>query len=182
MLYSKNFCVSLHIDFVLSLFAVLVLFHFSCSKAIMPEHISTFENAGQTLSQCSLEQLFSLLLEVLLVSWRIKEEDLVIHGLRLVCQTTQYSALCGHSFHSVLDQQTKKLLALRGELGFYYINIFMPAAFFPEDLFQWNRLALWVQQGVVSDEKAGNKSSNPQKVTDSAPTEVIYQKSEQKFH
>lgn len=73
----------------------------------MPEHISTFENAGQTLSQCSLEQLFSLLLEVLLVSWRIKEEDLVIHGLRLVCQTTQYSALCGHSFHSVLDQQTK---------------------------------------------------------------------------
>lgn len=58
----------------------------------------------------------------------------------------------------------------------------MPAAFFPEGLFQWNRLALWVQQGVVSDEKAGNKSSNPQKVTDSAPTEVIYQKSEQKFH
>lgn len=136
MLYSKNFCISLPVDFVLSLFAVLVLFNFSCSNAIMPEHISTFENAGQTPPQCSLKQLFSLLLEVLLVSWRMKEEDLVIHGLRLVCQTTQYSALCGHSFHSVLGQQTNKLWALRGELGFYYINIFMPVAVFPDGLFQ----------------------------------------------
>lgn len=34
----------------------------------MPEHISTSENVGQTPPQGSVEQLFSLLLEVLFAS------------------------------------------------------------------------------------------------------------------